>query len=606
MIKKDQEGQIFILSLIVLSLITLVTISLIANSLTFKQSARYSLDKLEATNLAEAGIDRAVAALNKSAGQYSGENNTPLGNGVYTVKITPIDSNSLLVSSTGYTPNATNPKSQQTVSIKISRGDGMAFSYGVQAGEGGFVLSGGARVNGTVFSNSDIQLSGGGTITGDAYVAGGTQPTADQQSPSCVAPNCADYLFGRSVSGSSVLDVAQSFKPATTASINKISLKVKKIGNPPNVTVRILGDSLGKPNKNNVLTSGTLNSSLVTSSYGGFVEVGFSSNPTLTANSVYWIVIDTNLDNSNYWSWEQDTLGSYTRGTSAWSANWQANSPVWTALPGKNFSFKTYMGGKINKLIGVGSSHVNGNAYANTMTGDNPSALIIGKDAYYQTQSGITVSGQNCNSNSHCHPGSTDPQPAVMPVSDANIQEWKDLASAQVQTGNINISFPCTSLSSKKYVGNVTIGGGCNVQIDTPIWITGNLTIASGATLSLKSSYAESSGIVLVDGVTSLSGGSVLKGSGTPGSYMMIISTNTNQVYPYAIEANGGNSSSILYAPYGAIHLTGGSNFREAAAYKIVMDGGAILTYETGVASPFFSSGPSGSFSVIKGTYQIK
>jgi hypothetical protein len=85
---------------------------------------------------------------------------------------------------------------------------------------------------------------------------------------------------------------------------------------------------------------------------------------------------------------------------------------------------------------------------------------------------------------------------------------------------------------------------------------------------------------------------------------MMVISTNATKVSPYAINVSGGNSSSILYAPYGAIHLSGGSNFREASAYKIVMDGGAILTYETGVASPFFSSGPSGSFSVVKGTYQ--
>jgi hypothetical protein len=214
------------------------------------------LDSLDATNLAEAGIDKAVASLNKTAGQYTGENETKLGNGSYVVKVTPIDANALQVEATGYLPSAANYKSKKTVSIRVERGDGMAFSYGIQAGDGGFTMSGGSRINGSVYSNNDINISGGAIITGDAFVAGGTQPTADQQA-NCTPPNCTDYVFGKSVNGNSVLDVAQSFKPATTAGINKISLYLKKTGSPPNLTIRILGDSNGKPNKNDVKTSGT-------------------------------------------------------------------------------------------------------------------------------------------------------------------------------------------------------------------------------------------------------------------------------------------------------------------------------------------------------------
>lgn len=601
MFKLNQSGQSLVLALIALGVIITGVVAVYSGSLTTKQNSRYSLDNLDATNLAEAGIDKAVASLNKTAGSYSGESETILGNGSYSVQVTPIDSNTIKITSTGYIPNAQNPKTKKKVSIEIQRGDGMAFSYGIQAGDGGFQLSGGSRVNGSVYSNSDIQLSGGSTITGDAYVAGGTQPTADQQSPDCTT--CSDYIFGKTVGSSQILDVAQSFKPTTTNVINKISLKLKKAGSPPNVTVRILSDNAGKPNKNSVLTSGTLNANLVSSQYG-YVDIGFASNPTLNADTTYWIMVDTSNDINNYWVWQLDSLSGYTRGSPVWAANWQQNpNPTWTAISG-DLAFKTYLGGKINKLAGTGSSYVNGSAYANTMTADNSSALQIGKEAYYQTQTNITVQGQNCTSNSHCHSGAPDPQPLVMPISDSNIQEWKNFASQQVQTGDLNIGWPCPALASKKYVGNVTIGGGCTVQMDAPIWITGNLTINSGATLALKSSYGSSSGIIVVDGLVSLAGGSILKGSGTTGSYMMVISTNTAVTSPYALEISGGNSSSILYAPYGAIHLTGGSNFREASAYKIIMDGGATLTYETGVATPFFSSGPSGSFSVVKGTYQ--
>jgi Tfp pilus assembly protein PilV len=601
--KINQSGQTLVFALIALSIIIVAIVALLSGTLTLKQNSRYSLDSLEATSLAEAGIDKAVASLNKSAGSYVGETETTLGNGTYTVQVTPVDSTTSKITATGYVPNSQNPKSKKKVSIQIQRGDGMSFAYGIQAGDGGFLLSGGSRVNGSVYSNNDIQLSGGATITGDAYVAGGTQPIADQQ-VDCTPPNCTDYIFGKSVAGNNILDVAQSFKPLTTAPINKISLKLKKTGSPGNLTIRILTDNANKPNKNGFVTQGTLNASLVSTQYS-FIDVGFTTNPSLTANTLYWIVIDTTSDTNNYWSWQLDSLSGYTRGSAAWSPNWQQNpNPTWTAVNG-DFAFKTWSGGKINKLIGLGSSYVNGNAYANTMTADNSSALQIGKDAYYQTESSIRVSGASCASNSHCHPGAPDPQPVVMPVSDANIQEWKDFAGQNVQNGDVNIGWPCnTPITSKKYVGNFTIGGGCSMQMDTPIWITGNLTIGGGASLSLKNSYGSSSGIIVVDGVVNLAGGSVLRGSGTAGSYMMVISTNNSQGSPYALDISGGNSSSILYAPYGAVHLSGGSNFREVSAYKIVMDGGAILTYETGVASPFFSSGPSGSFSVVKGTYQ--
>jgi hypothetical protein len=607
--KTDQTGQTIILALIVLTIVIVGVLVMISGSFTAKQNSRYTLDSLDAANIAEAGIDKAVASLNKTAGQYTGENETQLGNGTYVVKVNPIDANAFQVEATGFIPNAANFKSKRTVSLRVERGDGMSFSYGVQVGDGGFSMSGGARINGSVYSNNDINISGGSIITGDAFVAGGAQPTADQQA-TCTPPNCGDYQFGKIISSNSVLDVAQSFRPSSTITISKIAVNVKKIGSPTSISVKILGDNNGKPNKNDIRTSGTLNPNLASSQYG-YIEVGLVPLPTSTliANNLYWIVLDTNTngDSSNYWIWQYDLLNGYTSGSSAWSPNWQANGqPVWNSING-DLLFKTYMGGKINKIAGVGSSTISGNAYANTLTGDNPSALQIGLDAYYQTESGIRVRGQACTTNSYCHPNSPDLQPLPLPVSEANIAEWKALADDVVQTGDLNIQWPCTTtLEKKKYVGNVTIGGGCAIQIDTPVWITGNLTLGGGASVKLKSSYGASSGIIVVDGVTSLAGGSTLKGSGTSGSYMMIISTNTNLVSPYAISINGGNSSSILYAPYGAIYLSGGSNLREASAYKVVMDGGAILTYETGVANPFFSSGPSGSFSVVKGTYQSK
>ena len=191
----NQNGAIFALALIALSSILVITVVLITNSLTYKQNSRYSLNNLEATSLAEAGIDKAVAALNTSGGVYNGETETQIGQGEFDVHITDIDQSTRLVEATGYIPSKENPKSKKKISITVAKGEGMSFNYGIQSGEGGFELRGGSRINGSVYSNGNILMQGGPVITGDVYIAGGTQPTADQQTE-CSGANCADFLFG--------------------------------------------------------------------------------------------------------------------------------------------------------------------------------------------------------------------------------------------------------------------------------------------------------------------------------------------------------------------------------------------------------------------------
>ncbi len=609
--KNTQSGYILVLALIVLTLVLINSLVLISRALNFSQSSKYSLESVQAINLAEAGIDKAVATLNKTAGSYTGETDVSLGDGTYTIKVIPVDSTTSIVESTGYVPNSTNPKSKRTISIKVAKGDGLSFNYGILAGQGGFSISGGSRVNGSVFSNGDINMSGGGIITGNASVAGGTQPTSDQNTD-CVSPNCTDFIFGRNVSGNNQLDVAQSFRPNTASAqvINQVKLKLKKFGtNHQPVTVRILGDNNNKPDKNVTKASGLLQPNLVTSQYS-FVDVSFSTTNTLTPGTRYWIVLDTNSDATNYWAWSLDSLGSYNNGSPAWSANWQQNpNPTWTNFSG-DLGFQTFMGGQITSITGIGSSSIQGSAHANTLSGNNPSALVIGQDAYYQTQSGITVHGANCTNNSYCHPNSTDPQPVDMPISQGNIDEWQEQASqAPPYNGNLTIQWPCTpSLEKRKYNGNVTVQGGCTIQIDSPVWITGNFTVTGGSTVKLKSSYGETSGMIIVDGKVDLGGGSRLQGSGNPLSYLTVLSkyASPGGDSDPAIVLNGGNSSSIAYAANGVISLTGGTHIREATAKRIVMTSGATLTYETGVANPFFTSGPSGAYAAIKGSYQIK
>src|SRR5688500_16259335 len=93
----NEKGQILVFAIGILLVIIIMTVLLISNAFTYSASSKYSTESLQAMNLAEAGIDRAVAALNKTAGSYNGESETVLGNGSYSVTVTSIDGSNKIV-----------------------------------------------------------------------------------------------------------------------------------------------------------------------------------------------------------------------------------------------------------------------------------------------------------------------------------------------------------------------------------------------------------------------------------------------------------------------------------------------------------------------------
>ncbi len=588
-----QTGQILLIVFVAVGVVLFTVLSVIAGAQIYYQNATYSQNSEKAMALAEAGIDKAVASMNKTAGSYNGETETVLGDGSYSVTVVPKDAGTAIITATGYIPNKANPKTKRTIKIQLSKGTGISFVYGMLTGNGGITMLNGSTINGSIYSNGNISGGNNETITGDVYVAGGTQPNADQQSD-CTGVNCTDFVFGKTVSGNTQLDVAQSFKPSATAVINKVSLKLKKTGLPTSITVRILADNAGSPDKNSVLTSGTLAADHVTNSYGSgsgsFIDVTFNSSPTLTANTTYWIVLDTSSDSSNYWAWSEDTSQGYTAGSPKWSPDWSASHPTWNNISG-DLGFQTWMGGVTTSVTMGNGSVIQGNVHANTISG-----VTINKDAFYQTINNSTVLGVS-------HPNSTDPVPIAMPISSGNISEWQAQAATH---GPYPAPSGCpTIIASGKYVGDFTTGNNCTIKVITPIWLTGNLVVGNSVIFQMDSSLGSYSGQMIVDGTTIFGNGDDLKGTGQSGSYLTLLSTYPSQVTP-AINTGNSSITGILYAPFGIISLANTANFKEAVAWQINMGTGTVLTYDSGLISTFFSSGPSGSFSLVKGTYQVK
>lgn len=599
-----EDGEVLVIVIAALGVVLFTVLFIIAGAQLYFQNASYSVNAEKAMALAEAGIDKAINSLNKTGGSYTGEFETVLDGGSYSVSITAKDAANKLVEVTGYVPNKSKPKAKRTIKITASRGVGVAFVYGVQVGEGGLEMGNSNVVTGSIHSNGSITGNEGNEITGDVWVAGGPQAQADQATD-CEGANCTDLIFGTQVSGQSQLDVVQSFKPTISTVLNRISLKVKKIGSPQDLTVRIMKDKQGEPDKNQVLATGTLFTSLVSVNYG-WIEVAFDVLPSLTAGTPYWIMVDTSSSPSSYWAWQADLAKSYTCGNpdlckAMWSDNWSAGNPSWTLI-NADLSFKTFMGGAPTKIDGGRGKAITvkkdtqgkgGDVHANTIRN-----IDMQGAAYFQILENSTAASYN--------PGSPDPPPKVFPISDANVTDWESQAQiAGVTTGDITT---CPDiLGPGKIVGNVTFGTNCNVIIKSPVWITGNLTFNSNNILRLDSSYGETSGVIMVDGQITMGTNNKLFGTGQGSSILMALSKyDSRQNGISAITITNTDNSGVFYASKGIIEPGNRNSFKELTAWGIRLINNGTINYETGLSSTIFQSGPSGSYTLAKGTYQVR
>lgn len=583
---------------IALGVVLFTVLFIIGASQIYFQNSQYAYHAEAALAIAEAGVDKALESLNKSSGAYSGEEEVSLGDGSYSVTIISKDASTKVIQATAYIPDKANAKAQRKITILVSKGVGIAFNYGLQIGQGGLAMGNSATLNGSIYSNGNISAGNSATISGDVFVAGGVQTQADQQSD-CTDNNCQDYIFGKSVMGENRLDVAQSFKPGCLnppickMDINKISIKIKKNGNPPNATVRIMTDTSGAPNKNEVLANGVLAANLISSQFS-LIDVTFDATPRINADTTYWIVVSAkSLDLVNYWHLSNDLAKGYNGGLPKWSANWQARTPVWSEIDG-DLAFKTFMGGVITSVDLGNGSKILGSVHGNTIKGD----LTIEGNAYFQTLgSQVEVKGTK-------YPDSADSPPTVFPISLANITDWKNQAEESAVTeGSMSFGNDCNkNLGPGQITGSVSFGNGCRVTIKSPVWIKGALSTGNNTIFTLDQSFGGASGLIIVDGATSMGNGCDLRGSGTDGSYLMLLSTSDGT----AMDLGNSSISGIVYAPNGAVDLSNGASFKEIVANQIILGNSAVLNYETGLESTVFSAGPSGAFSLVKGTYQVK
>lgn len=282
--------------------------------------------------------------------------------------------------------------------------------------------------------------------------------------------------------------------------------------------------------------------------------------------------------------------------------NVYANGPV----IGKNSSTNTING----TVVSAGPTgliqnvHANKSVYAHTISG-----VVSDEDAYYSGNniSGSTISGSACV-NIHCHPNtSPDPDFATMPIPDSVIQQWENSI-----TGNINCATSPYQITTDRTLGNVKINcdleiKGATVTLTGPVWVNGNFEAKTFAKIQVDPSLGSKSVAIIVDGSNDTAGSKVVlgqsgefAGSGSPSSYVMVVSMNNSSELGGTVTAidiaQTITGDLLLYAPHGKINLANSIGLKQVTAHSIVMNQSAKVIYELGLMSLLFTSGPGGRY----------
>jgi hypothetical protein len=259
--------------------------------------------------------------------------------------------------------------------------------------------------------------------------------------------------------------------------------------------------------------------------------------------------------------------------------------------------------------------HATSSVYAHTI-GHASEPTTIDKNAYYATtKTNTTVNGTS-------YPNSADQAVAPLPISDEQITEWEAQAEAGGTITNCDAQGNYTittsvSLGPKKIACNLVVKSSSGVlNVTGHLWVTGNLTTQTGPTIKMDPSLGSTNVAIIADNPLNTTGSgkidigqsSVFQGSGSPGSFVFLISQNNSAEVggsTVAASMSQGASAMVVYASHGLITLSQSVSVKEATGYKIALSQSANVTYDTGLPSAVFESGPGGSWSFVPGTYTL-
>src|SRR3990167_9414719 len=149
-----RRGQVMIIALVFLAVVLIIASSLFSRVADFIRFGSRSVEKEQATQLADAGIDYATQRLNDLAGAYpdldgEGTDTQTLSTGEVVITVDNKSQNLRTITATGYIPNSTNPRAKRTVKADvIIDSQQISFHHAVQVLEGGVDMANSSLITG--------------------------------------------------------------------------------------------------------------------------------------------------------------------------------------------------------------------------------------------------------------------------------------------------------------------------------------------------------------------------------------------------------------------------------------------------------------------------
>ena len=166
------------------------------------------------------------------------------------------------------------------------------------------------------------------------------------------------------------------------------------------------------------------------------------------------------------------------------------------------------------------------------------------------------------------------------------------------------------SIGPIKIIGDLLIPSNTGITLTGTIWIDGDILFENSSIVALDSAYGANSGVIIADnpadqtgsGTITIQNTVLINGSGDPDSYIMLLSTNTGSS---AIDVGNSATNAIFVSTQGTLKLGNNAEAKAVIAYGVDVGNNMTLTYESGLASSNFASGPGGIWAVKRETWQI-
>jgi len=244
-----------------------------------------------------------------------------------------------------------------------------------------------------------------------------------------------------------------------------------------------------------------------------------------------------------------------------------------------------------NGLTMYANSRIIGNAYSNGNIVGYSNSIIEG-DAYAHG----TISSPQPTVTGTKYEG--EPQ-VDLPYID--IDYWKAQANINNDPieGDYNYYATGETLGPKRINGSFNMYSNSSLTLTGPLYVTGNFEMNSNSILRLSEDFGSQGTIIVVDGVVRINSNTqILPTSADPKGYIMLLST-LNSFSPAAIELNSNATNGLIYAYNGAVQLNSNAHVTSVTGQQVILNSNAVLTYDQGLASAQFITGPGGGWAVL-------